>query len=94
MAIDELVLEAFEGDCSIKPASALPSTTPATTTTPLTTMPAPNPGSCDFQDENLCGWEKSAKNENFFPWQRTNGGELSEQGLMPNKDRTDTDTGR
>ena len=93
MAVDELVLEAFEGDCSIKPPSAQPTTTPATTTTPLTTAPTPNPGSCDFQDENLCGWQKSAKDENFFPWQRTNGLENAKEGLQPNIDRTGADSG-
>ena len=54
VAVDELVLEAFEGDCNIQPAQAKPITTPATTTTPKTTTPTPNAGSCDFQADT-CG---------------------------------------
>ena len=65
VAIDDLELEAFEGDCSYEPPSAKPTTTPATTTTPETTTPQPNKGSCNFQ-EDTCGWEVSAKNAEFF----------------------------
>ena len=93
MAIDELVLEAFEGDCNIQPPNAQPSTTPATTTTPQITTPTPNPGSCDFQNDE-CGWQISAKDENFFPWTRTNGRLLREQGKQPYDDRTGSEDGK
>ena len=92
VAVDELVLEAFEGDCSIQPPSAQPTTTPATSTTPQTTTPSPNHGSCNFQD-NTCEWQISAKDENFFPWNRTNGLLLSEQQMMPTIDRTGSNSG-
>ena len=92
VAIDELVLEAFEGDCPIQPASAKPTTTPATTTTPITTTPTPNSGSCDFQ-EDTCGWQISAKDEDFFAWNRTNGLLLSEMSMQPTIDRSNTDSG-
>ena len=92
VAIDDLELEAFEGDCSYEPPSAKPTTTPATTTTPETTTPQPNKGSCNFQ-EDTCGWEVSAKNAEFFGWNRTNGILLSELNMQPSTDRSDSDSG-
>ena len=92
VAIDDLELEAFEGDCSYEPSSAKPTTTPATTTTPETTTPQPNKGSCNFQ-EDTCGWEVSAKNAEFFGWNRTNGILLSELNMQPSTDRSDSDSG-
>ena len=92
VAIDDLELEAFEGDCSYEPPSAKPTTTPATTTTPQTTTPQPNKGSCNFQ-EDTCGWEVSAKNAEFFGWNRTNGILLSELNMQPSTDRSDSDSG-
>ena len=92
VAIDDLELEAFEGDCSYEPPSAKPTTTPATTTTPKTTTPQPNKGSCNFQ-EDTCGWEVSAKNAEFFGWNRTNGILLSELNMQPSTDRSDSDSG-
>ena len=92
VAVDDLVLEAFEGDCSIMPPSAKPTTTPATTTTPETTTPAPNPGSCDFQ-EDTCGWAVSAKDGEFFAWNRTSGQQLSTLNMQPTKDRLNSESG-
>ena len=95
VAVDDLLLEAFEGDCSIQPSSAKPTTTPATTTTtttPKTTTPKPNPGSCDFQ-QDTCGWQVSAKDGEFFAWNRTSGIELSTLNMQPTKDRLDSESG-
>ena len=67
----------MSGFCEFYPPEAKPDQ--PTTTTSTTT---PTIVECDFENENLCGWEIVASPPNLpFEWERTNGKTLEDNSI-------------
>ena len=66
--------------CDFLPSEAKPTTS---TTAKTTTTSQNEINECDFEDENLCGWQIFPAPPDFpFTWERTNGLILQENGVV------------
>ena len=83
MAFDEIAFIETE-KCEFTPDAAHPTTTAAPTTTVSTSTTTHHVQwhECDFENEDLCGWEVFPSPPDFpFQWERTNGKVLTDNGI-------------
>lgn len=81
VAFDQVAFIQTE-NCELKPPEAMPVTTTTMAPTPPTTTPPKQWHECNFEKEDLCGWQVFPSPPDFpFQWERTNGKLLADNSV-------------
>ena len=81
VAFDQVAFIQTE-NCELKPPEAMPITTTTMAPTPPTTTPPKQWHECNFEKEDLCGWQVFPSPPDFpFQWERTNGKLLADNSV-------------